>query len=247
MQRIVGVFIAQAGKAETASSGLWSAVPSMIMGAFALLLLVLFWKTIRDLLTSLAWRIQVGAQIKIGKVEIGALTATRSDPVSSQPGHKITKDTGPRQKERNAYYDLNRGIMLVHSLTKSANQMFDVFLYLIPHYGSLRAVQAVEYYFGEYWNFRIFRTEQRYNGFAVVTSAYGPFLCTAKIYFTDEQVVTQYRYIDFEMGSTAPVRLPEDKEGELIRSKLLANFSVPNAVSEMVDNAMESGSQEESR
>ena len=36
---------------------------------------------------------------------------------------------------------------------------------------------------------------------AIATSAYGPFMCTAEIYFSDSHVAMVSRYIDFEMGA----------------------------------------------
>jgi hypothetical protein len=71
----------------------------------------------------------------------------------------------------------------------------------MPHKSaSLAPVHRVEYYFGEYWHNRVFVASDRSTGFLVSTSAYGPFVCTAEVHFTDGAVAMLSRYIDFEMG-----------------------------------------------
>ena len=62
-------------------------------------------------------------------------------------------------------------------------------------------IKRVEYYFGKSWGQNIFASEDRAHGFAISTSAYGPFMCTAEIHFSDGDVTTVARYIDFEMGA----------------------------------------------
>ena len=47
----------------------------------------------------------------------------------------------------------------------------------------------------------IFTSIDRARGFPITTSAYGPFMCTAKLYFTDGEEVMLHRYVDFEMGA----------------------------------------------
>jgi hypothetical protein len=110
-----------------------------------------------------------------------------------------------RYKERKSYYGPNRGIFLVHKLAPSKNpkQLYDILLYLIPHKdATLAPVQKVEYYFGRYgWKNRIFTSIDRASGFKISTSAYGPFVCTAKIYFTDSKDAMIWRYVDFEAGA----------------------------------------------
>jgi hypothetical protein len=78
----------------------------------------------------------------------------------------------------------------------------DVEIYLAPslHHGSLTGVESVDYYFGKYWESKVFRSRSRQNGFAISTSAWAPFSCTARVNFTDGQHVFLHRLIDFEMG-----------------------------------------------
>ncbi|PSL50003.1 hypothetical protein CLV51_1011345 [Chitinophaga niastensis] len=97
--------------------------------------------------------------------------------------------------------------MLVHKIFKSTSdgQHYDLLIYVIPHNeASLIQVKSVEYFLGPFWGNQVFKTKNRSKGFAVKTSAYGEFLCTAKITFTDNQEMFVHRYIDFEMGGYAP-------------------------------------------
>jgi hypothetical protein len=95
--------------------------------------------------------------------------------------------------------------MLVHRVVVSnkPDQLYDILIYLTPHPPSnatLVGVTKVEYYFGKSWGQSIFTSVDRARGFAISTSAYGPFMCTAEIHFSDGDVAIVARYIDFEMG-----------------------------------------------
>jgi hypothetical protein len=111
--------------------------------------------------------------------------------------------------------------MLVHRIAPSTKQgqLYDILLYCVPHPNSdatLIKVKRVEYYFGKSWGRKIFTSIDRARGFAVSTSAYGPFVCTAEIHFVDGHVAMVSRYIDFEMGSLGS--LPEPV-AEVVDSK----------------------------
>jgi hypothetical protein len=97
-------------------------------------------------------------------------------------------------------------------------QVYDILIYLVPHPSSdasLAGVKRVEYYFGKSWGRNIFASDDRAHGFAISTSAYGAFMCTAEIFFSDGETVMVSRYIDFEMGALGPQpELPrKQKEG----------------------------------
>jgi hypothetical protein len=80
--------------------------------------------------------------------------------------------------------------------------LYDIQLYLVPHRdASLMNLSKVEYYFGRHWGNQIFTSIDRARGFPITTSAYGPFMCTARLYFTDGEAVIINRYVDFEMGA----------------------------------------------
>ena len=80
--------------------------------------------------------------------------------------------------------------------------LYDIQLYLVPHKGAtLSNVARVEYYFGRHWGNRVFVSIDRSRGFPIATSAFGAFMCTAKLQFTDGGEVYVNRYVDFEMGA----------------------------------------------
>lgn len=95
--------------------------------------------------------------------------------------------------------------MLVHKLFQSteAGELYDILIYVVPtRKATLSGVSRVEYFFGGYgWQNRIFEAVDRSRGFPVLTAAYGPFLSTAEVFFTDGGSVMLHRYIDFEMGN----------------------------------------------
>jgi hypothetical protein len=209
---------AQAGNFQETSGDYWAAIPGMLWFALALLLLLLLQGELRDLIRDLSWRMRSGAAVKIGSIELGAVTVVEDmshrevlDVIGSEDfGEGRAPAPGgdwERARERRAYYFEKRRIMLVHKLFRSSKpgQLYDVLIYVIPHReGSLAGVMTVEYFFGHYWGDRVFSSTDRGRGFPVKTSAYGPFLCTAKVIFNDEEHVMLHRYIDFEMGAYAP-------------------------------------------
>jgi hypothetical protein len=154
--------------------------------------------------------------MKIGSVEFGAVHTEQHHvptPIGESsaapeylepPSPTAFELTGARQQ----YYTETRRIMLVHRLFRSthSNQVYDVLIYLVPHYGgSLVEVTSVEYFFGRYWANKIFESYDRSHGFPILTSAYGTFLCCARLTFNDGTKQNLFRYIDFEMGAYAPI------------------------------------------
>jgi hypothetical protein len=93
--------------------------------------------------------------------------------------------------------------------------LYDVEIYLIPslHYGSLKGVQSVDYYFGKYWESKVFRSTTRKNGFAITTSAWSLFRVRARVNFTDGEHVFLHRLADFEMGPLGTSPYKKDVNG----------------------------------
>jgi poly(A) polymerase Pap1 len=92
----------------------------------------------------------------------------------------------------------------VHKVAPSSKegQLYDILIYLIPHKdATLAPVTKVEYYFGKYWDDQLFLVTDRAHNFPIATSAYGPFVCTAELYFSDGTSCILSRYVDFEMGA----------------------------------------------
>ncbi len=185
----------------------WNAVPSLLW--VALLASVVWWLRVelKDALTALISRLNAGVPLKLGGFEIGAASGLVAAPGNfssedSRVGVYVDSD-GNRAKERHGLYEVARGAMLVHRLQRSSTegQLYSILIYVIPHKGaSLAGVSKVEYFFGSHWGNKIYPSSDRSRGFPIVTSAYGPFLCTAQVTFNDGEKATLARYIDFEMG-----------------------------------------------
>jgi hypothetical protein len=79
--------------------------------------------------------------------------------------------------------------------------LYDVLLYVTPApRADLSSVNIVDYYLGRHWGDVVITSIHRSNGFLIVVEALGPFLCTARLKFTDGTETFQHRFIDFEMG-----------------------------------------------
>ena len=188
---------------------IWNSVPTLVWASLLLVVLLLFQEHIRSLLTLLHRRLVQGAGIKLGSFEIGRAYVSPGGSVKAGGLHSIREDDGQRHRQREDYYVPNRNIMLVHRIAPSVekDQLYDVLLYVVAHpksNASLLEVTHVEYYFGKSWKSQIFTSIDRARGFAVATSCYGPFMCTAKIHFNDAVSVMVARYVDFEMGAVGP-------------------------------------------
>jgi hypothetical protein len=187
-------------------SGWWSVVPSILWLIFGLIALIVFRKEIQALLQNLSWRLRTGAELKILSIELGQSYISQSfDPQKNETTleHRTDED-GDRWRQREQYYEPNRKILLVHRLAPSnePGMLYDIQIYVVPHKeATLSNLSKVEYYFGQYWGNRIFTSIDRARGFPITTSAYGAFMCTAKLYFSDGNAVMINRYIDFEMGA----------------------------------------------
>lgn len=180
--------------------------PDVLWIVFWLLLLFITKDFIKTAITTLLNRLKHGAGVKIGSFELQELKVKPGGHFENNR-FQVTDDINNlKENERAAFYSKHRGAMLVHKLYKSQKneQLYDILIYLIPKKGcNLIQVTSVDYYFGKHWGKKIFTSNDRSNGFAIVTSAYGAFLCIAKINFNDGKSETVYRFVDFEMGDVA--------------------------------------------
>lgn len=174
-----------------------------------------FRKALRELLQNLSWRLNAGASIKIWQVELGQVLVTAGGgPGGGKPPglYGVADGTDSMlQHRRDEINETCRRVFLVHrvDVSKTPGQLYDALIYIIPAPNSaLTAVQRVEYFFGRSWKSKIFTSIDRAKGFPVAASAYGPFLCLAKIVFTDGTEVVASRFIDFEMGGAAVATAP---------------------------------------
>jgi hypothetical protein len=108
-----------------------------------------------------------------------------------------------RVEEREKIYRDSRLMVLVHALTPSNKPGFkyDISIYAKRHGDEdISDVAKAEFFFGKSWGHKIFTGTREGGIIGVSTSAYGTFLCTCLITFTDGQQASIYRYVDFEMG-----------------------------------------------
>lgn len=177
--------------------------------------LAIFRKQISSLLSELRFRLKTSNRISfVSKIASIEMDRTRVGPSGTYEGCKADDVDGLREKHRTSLYKDSRGLQLVHTLSKSSadQQLFDIEIFIVPHKeASVKGLSKVSYFFGSYWSNKSFETSNRFNGFLVSTSAYGSFLCTAELTFTDGTSTLLSRYIDFEMGDFAPVSLIEHK------------------------------------
>ena len=198
--------------AQSSTPSAWAALPGLLWFALVVILLVVLRKELRQILSELAWRLRSGAALKIASVELGSIVVVSGGEVSQRE-----KDIGVRpdaahvrERERATYREKAREVMLVHRLYRSREegQLYDLVIYVVPHKeASLAGVSRVEYFLGWYWGNKIFPSNDRSRGFAIATAAYGTMLCTAEVFFNDGTSVILHRYIDFEMGASAPARV----------------------------------------
>ncbi len=148
-------------------------------------------------------RIETGSSLKAGPIEIGEdlhglhYALPREDAASPQP-------SGPDDwvDERNGIYKRNSGLFLTHILAPSEKpgQKYDIFIYLIRHKTvDFSDVQKAEFFFGHMWGNEVFTEEPKDGKLGISTSAYGPFLCTCRVYLKSGEIIHLHRYIDFEM------------------------------------------------
>lgn len=210
-------------------SSFWSAVPEILWFLLAVTIFIALQRELRSLIRHVAVRIRSGASIEIGSFKLGSVKTVASMSTAPSPSAElIGLEEGPLPSgvfpedlelanERARYYAQTRNVMLVHKLFKPTKQgqLYDVLLYVVPHYEStLLEVIRVDYFLGRYWNNSIFSSSERSLSFAIRTSAYGTFLCAAKVVFNDEASTVVHRYIDFEMGDLIVEQLTPASTGQ---------------------------------
>jgi hypothetical protein len=112
---------------------------------------------------------------------------------------------------RGNVYKENRNVFLAHKLIVSdrPKQKYDIAIYLMPHRSNdpkflrvdLSDVAKAEFFMGEHFSNKVFTSKNKGGTIGIVVSAYGSFLCTCRVTFSDRTQVIMNRYIDFEMGA----------------------------------------------
>lgn len=156
---------------------------------------------IQTLVDAIQRRIISGSSIKAGPFELGEdVKALEKVPQSHSPSPPTEDDWS---KERNAIYQENSGLFIAHVIEPSSEtgQLYDIFIYLVRHKSTmLDDIESAEFFFGAYWNNRVFKETKKNGLIGISTSAYGPFLCTCRVKMKSGLIIRLHRYIDFEMG-----------------------------------------------
>ncbi|MBY5867380.1 pYEATS domain-containing protein [Rhizobium leguminosarum] len=176
--------------------------------------LILWWfhAPLRGILDALKAQIWRGASVKYGEIELHGIQLDNFPLAAGSVYEKVGADD-QLLSARHEVYRLQKNVFLVHRAVKTqevhkgtGKASYDISVYLIAHksYGALNDVQRVEYYFGKYFDRKTYSNGAKYivknskNGFAVRTTAYGPTLCEARLYFHDGSSAMVNRYLDFE-------------------------------------------------
>jgi hypothetical protein len=217
---------APASAITAAENGLWIALPGILWVILVFAALLAFRKELRLLVQALAWRVRSGAAVKLFAMELGEAYVSSgidSSRDESQVPYRIDKD-GLRWEERERYYQPNRNIHLVHRIAPSdlPGMLYDIELYIVPHRGAtLAALDHVEYYFGRHWRNKVFIVNDRARSFRITTSAFGAFMCTAELVFTDGERVMVNRYVDFEMGAIGLPQAPTQRANDSAKATIV--------------------------
>ncbi len=137
--------------------------------------------------------------------KIGSHGVSTHDPYSLKEWNDV----------RIGVYRDNRNVFLAHRLrpSKKAGQRFDIAIYLIPHKSNdpkyrredLSDVIGADFFLGNYFDNHVFQVKNKGGTVGIIISAYGPFLCSCRVLFSDGISIMLHRYIDFEMGSSTSV------------------------------------------
>lgn len=156
----------------------------------------------RAIIDAIITRIRGGSSFRAGPLELGADLKSLEYASPNASNHKDDSHDDDWSTERTALYQHNRGIFLTHVISPSTKpgQEYDVFIYLIRHKTSdFSDIERAEFFFGHMWGNAVFKERESNGMIGVSTSAYGPFLCTCRVFFRDGVEIRLNRYIDFEM------------------------------------------------
>jgi hypothetical protein len=156
---------------------------------------------ITALVGALEHRIRSGSAFKAGPIEFGEdLKKLERVLPAPTPAPSSTDDWS---KERDGIYQANEGLFLVHAIrpSKDPKQKYDIAILVVGHKSrTLEDIEYAEFFFGTYWQNKVFKEMPRGGLVGITTSAYGPFLCTCHVTLKNKKVIRLHRYVDFEMG-----------------------------------------------
>jgi hypothetical protein len=197
-------------------SAIYGVLPAVLWWLLAVIVALILWPELTRLVQALALRLESGAAVKLGPIELDAIRVTAGD---AHVGSEITvvevDRDGPWTKSRDEVYATHRKLFLVHRLfpSSSPGQLYDILIQLTAHKTDIHGVAKVQYFFGDGWRNQVYESADSAKRFGILVSAYGAgFLALARIHLHSGDVIRTWRYIDFEMGplgkgDPAPTRL----------------------------------------
>ena len=193
---------ASAPSTDALATTLVPILPSILWVIFAAFALFYFRGHIRRIAEAVVCRLESGADVKLGPVELSAIRVKEDPRAGIGSSVSAFKDEA-RAPLRRGIYAQYRKLFVAHRLfpSQEPNQTYDIWIYIVAHKADLDNVERVEYFFGEAWGNEVFVSGDRGKRFGVLASAYGSgFLCLAKIHLRNGESIDTWRYIDFEQG-----------------------------------------------
>ena len=190
--------------------GIYELVPELLAIIFIVVGFFVYRSEVRTFLKALARKIQSVKSVELGTFRMDLGSVRVPDPESGAPQPDQIKvcniNKNSLNEDRTKVYKQKSGTLIAAKLTHSEqqDQKYDVLMFIVQHRPNnapttKTCITHVDYYFGKMWN-NVYRTSNWGQRFAIAVSAYGPFLCFARVYFSDGNQVDTWRYIDFDTG-----------------------------------------------
>lgn len=196
--------------------GFYNLIPELILVLLVIVVAIRSRRSLKSAFDALVMRIRSGAAIQFGSFRLDGLRISRTSLTTSEGiTSRRAKDW---KKYRDAVYTRTNKTFIAAQLFPSddPNQIYDILIYIVRHKEKISDISYVEYYFGSAWNHKAFISRDVRKRFAVVASAYAPFLCFARVHFRDETHIDTWRYVDFHTGmlpfSEETVNVRKDSE-----------------------------------
>ena len=189
---------------------LWTILPSLLWFLFAVVMVLLFWRTLRDVLLALAARIQAGAELAVGPVSIGpppaGLGAKTENGATAEGVGGVTApvDVEDLLLARQYPAQITDELYLVHvsqvirPFTGAGTGLWRVrvFVEAYDDQSLLDGIQRVTYRLHDTFVKKVVATEAREKAFELWVNIYGEFNLVAYVEREGKPPLWLTRYID---------------------------------------------------
>lgn len=181
-------------------AGIYDMVPEVLMLLFVIAMALWARKPLKIIFESIAIRIRRGAAVQFGQFKLDEFRVSNVTPTAVGEIRSFVDEN--RERNRSRIYEKTNGTFLAVRLLPSEEkkQIYDCLIYVVRHKGKISQISRVEYYLGHAWGHQVFTSRAFDKRFMIVVSAYGPFLCLARVFFKDGQEIETWRYVDFNTG-----------------------------------------------